>query len=96
MEAESFAKNGDSAIRMTDRRSNLPVLARGAIFTPPAGPSGTPRVRPGFMHTGLRLLRAPFSQGCREQFEYAVLGLLLAIPASGAASYGRHSDVRTG
>jgi len=95
MEAESFVKNGDNAIRMTNRRSNLPVLARGVIFTPPAGPSGAPRVRPGFMHTGLRLLRAPFSQGCREQFEYAVLGLL-AIPAGGAASYERHSDVRTG
>ena len=94
--SESLVKNGDSAIRMTDRRPNLPVLARGAIFTPPTGPSGTPRVPLWFKRTGLRLPREPFSQGFRERFEFSVPGPLMAIPADDAAGCGRHSDVRTG
>ena len=88
-------ENGRSAIRITDRQSSPPVLARRATVTPSTGCSGASRVRLGFTRMGLRLLPEPFSQDFREQCEYAVLGLL-AIPADGAAGYGRHSDVRTG
>jgi hypothetical protein len=89
-------KDGDSAIRVTGQWSSLPGQGRGSTVTPPTGPSQIPRVRQGFRHTRLQLPREPFSWAFREQFEYAVLGLLLAIPADGAAGYGRHPDVRTG
>ena len=53
-------------------------------FTPPAvpvmGPSRTPRDLTWFRQTVLGLLREPLTRRGRRQVEYAVLGLLLAIP----------------
>ena len=89
-------KNGDNAIRMNDRRSNLPGPARGPQSRLLQTPFWTPRERLWFTHAGRRLSREPFSRNFRAQFQYAALGLLLAIPADGGAGYGRHSDARTG
>ncbi len=47
---------------------------------PPVRPSRSSRDRMWFRQTVLRLLRAPFTRDTRRQVEYAVLGLLLAIP----------------
>ena len=47
---------------------------------PPTRPSRAPHDRIWFRQTMLRLLRAPFTRDTRRQVEYAVLGLLLAIP----------------
>jgi signal transduction histidine kinase len=64
---------------VTDPRSG-PLVPWNGTFTPSAGPSRPPRVRLGFRPTALRLLREPFSQSFWQQFEYAVLGLLIAVP----------------
>jgi signal transduction histidine kinase len=50
------------------------------LAVPPARPSRAPRDRIWFGQTMRRLLRAPFTRDTRRQVEYAVLGLLLALP----------------
>jgi signal transduction histidine kinase len=79
----------DSADPVTGQQARLavpsaPVDAWRGTFTPPAAP---PCLRPRVPHdriwvqqTMRKLLRAPFTRDTRRQVEYAVLGLLLAIP----------------
>jgi signal transduction histidine kinase len=64
--------------------TSAPAEAWRGTFTPPVAPQvRPPRVphdRIWFQQTMRKLLRAPFTRETRRQVEYAVLGLLLAIP----------------
>src|ERR1700751_5946005 len=79
----------DSANPVTGQQARPAVLSapddgwRGP-FTPPVAPPvrppRAPHDRTWFQQTMRKLLRAPFTRDTWRQVEYAVLGLLLAIP----------------
>jgi signal transduction histidine kinase len=73
----------NSPVTVNDQRPGPPAQAWHGTFTP-AGPalrpSGVPRVKMGFRHSVVWLLRYAFSRVARQERAYAALGLLLAIP----------------
>jgi signal transduction histidine kinase len=59
-----------------------PDSAWSGTLAPPAAPApGALRVRRTFRQTLLQLAQSPFTRDTRRQVEYAVLGLLLAVPS---------------
>src|SRR5437868_66180 len=73
----------DDAWRGTLAPPSAPDDAWRGTLTPPAvspRPPRPPRDRIWVRQTVLKLLRAPFTRDTGRQVEYAVLGLLLAIP----------------